>query len=273
MSLELENAVESNKIRVREILDEKKDAKMMSNRVEITEKAWAEKKDFTLIELLIVIAIIAILAAMLLPALSKARERANTVKCLSNEKQAGVGTSMYLGDNLDFFMPYQLTKSQTGLTNGRVWAEMLSDAKYVNRAIFACPSLKSPKGQTNYTPSGMTYTGYGYNHYNLGSNMAVITSDKNTAKMSQLRHPSIGYMVMDTNQGLGSNLGSFCVLDFESSNPAKNGRPDPRHGGGVNILYVDGHAGYKKVSIGKPYQDLTARIGDSYYPDQWRCGR
>ena len=62
------------------------------------------------------------------------------------------------------------------------------------------------------------------------------------------------------------------MLDFESSNPAKNGRPDPRHGGGLNILYVDGHAGYKKVSIGKPYQDLTERK-NGIVPDQWRCGR
>ena len=254
-------------------MKKEKDVKTMNNEtVKPIEKDWGKRADFTLIELLIVIAIIAILAAMLLPALGKARERANAIKCLSNEKQAGVGTSMYLADNSDFFMPYQLTAAQAGTTNGRVWAEMLSDVKYVNRAIFACPTLKSPKVQTNYTPSGMTYTGYGYNHYNLGSNMAVSSSDKSTAKMSQLRYPSIGYVAMDTNQGLGANLGNFCELDFESSNPAKNGRPDPRHGGGLNILYVDGHAGYKKVSIGKPYQDLTERK-NGIVPDQWRCGR
>ena len=60
------------------------------------------KKQFTLIELLVVIAIIAILAAMLLPALSAARERARSATCLSQLKQHGVSIEMYSSDNGDY---------------------------------------------------------------------------------------------------------------------------------------------------------------------------
>lgn len=123
---------------------------------------------FTLIELLVVISIIALLVALLLPALKAAREVAQGAACLSNQRQIGIATSVYAND-FDAWLPPMMS-DQSGPGGQRRWPEILMRAKYVNQTfdptgadlgrgvgVFACPSEEIEDLPWYRTHYGMNY--------------------------------------------------------------------------------------------------------------------
>ena len=116
---------------------------------------------FTLIELLVVIAIIAILAAMLLPALSAARERAKSTRCISNLRQCGMGMIQYAQNNNNMLPSYQ---DANGSAQYKCWPTLI--ASYIGYevksgpALFHCPSGDIQEDTEEYQSCGYTQNIY-----------------------------------------------------------------------------------------------------------------
>jgi prepilin-type N-terminal cleavage/methylation domain-containing protein/prepilin-type processing-associated H-X9-DG protein len=198
----------------------------MNNTILPTRHARARRLAFTLIELLVVIAIIAILAAMLLPALSKAKAKAQQAYCINNVKQLGLAMAIYIGDFNDVYAG--AASANTYGPHLEDWIYWRNPAPTVNGVVmtidkspmvkslggsgstnmFRCPMdrIDTWRNQTAFNPDGPYAYSYEFTSYNIvastsqnvGFTTIVDTGNKaNYFKTSQVRNPSSKMMAVE----------------------------------------------------------------------------